>query len=150
MVITDTPGAAFDKISMDIMGPLLITNSGSRYILTIKDLLTKYSMAVPLIEATSLAIADAFMKRFIYIYGAPKAILTDQRTNFLSSLMKNLIKRFRIQHYKTTAYHPQSNESIERSHHVLMEYLRTQVDKEENWDQYVELATFSYNTSVHE
>ncbi|TGZ54361.1 Enzymatic polyprotein endonuclease reverse, partial [Temnothorax longispinosus] len=32
MVLTDTPGAAFDKISMDIMGPLPITNTGYSYI----------------------------------------------------------------------------------------------------------------------
>lgn len=150
MIITDTPGAAFDKISMDIMGPLPITNDGSRYVLTIQDLLTKYSVAAPLKEASSLSIADAFVKKFICTYGAPKIVLTDQGANFLSSLIRNLTRKFNIQHLKTTAYHPQSNGSIERSHHVLMEYLRTQVDKEDNWNEYIELAIFSYNTNVHE
>ena len=150
MVITDTPGNAFDKISLDIMGPLPITNRGNSYILTIQDLLTKYSVAIPLIEATSLTIADAFTKNFICIYSAPKAILTDQGANFLSALMRNIIKQFNIKHYKTTAYHPQSNGSIERSHHVIMEYLKTQVKKETDWDDHLPLAMFSYNTSVHE
>jgi len=31
MIITDTPGAAFDKISIDIMSPLPITNNGNVY-----------------------------------------------------------------------------------------------------------------------
>lgn len=31
-----------------------------------------------------------------------------------------------------------------------MEYLRTQVDNEREWDEYIDLAIFSYNTSVHE
>ncbi|KAL6421494.1 hypothetical protein ACFW04_011246 [Cataglyphis niger] len=150
MVITDTPGSAFDKVSLDIVGPLPITNTGNQYILTMQDLLTKYSVAVPLREATSLAIADALTKNFICIYGTPKAILTDQGTNFLSALMRNLTKRFNIQHFKTTAYHPQSNGSIERSHHVLTEYLKTQVEKEKEWDNYINMAMFSYNTSVHE
>lgn len=150
LIITDTPGAAFDKISMDIMGPLPITIEGNKYILTIQDLLTKYSVAVPLKEANAASIADAFTKKFLCIYGAPKALLTDQGANFLSSLMRNLTRRFNIQHFRTTAYHPQSNGSIERSHHVLMEYLKVHVDKEENWDQFIELAIFSYNTSVHE
>jgi len=79
---------------------------GNSYILTIQDLLTKYSVAIPLIEATSLTIANAFTKNFICIYSAPKAILTDQGANFLSSLMRNIIKQFNIKHYKTTAYHP--------------------------------------------
>lgn len=133
MIITDTPGATFDKVAMDIMGPLPITIEGNQYILTIQDLLTKYSVAVPLKEATSLSIADAITKHFICIYGAPKAILTDQGTNFLSALMRSLTKKFNIQHFKTTAYHPQSNGLIERSHHVLMEYLKTQVNEEDNY-----------------
>jgi len=64
--------------------------------------------------------------------------------------MRQLTKKFNIQHFKTTAYHPQSNGSLERSHHVLTEYLKTQIDRETNWDEYVKLAMFSYNTSVHE
>lgn len=150
MTITDTPGTAFDKVALDIMGPLPITENGSQYILTMQDLLTKYSVAIPLKEATSSSIADAFSRHFLCIYGAPKAILTDQGANFLSAFMRNLTRQFGIQHFKTTAYHPQSNGSIERSHHVLMEYLKTQVDKEYKWDDYVHLAVFSYNTSVHE
>ncbi|KMQ88697.1 enzymatic polyprotein endonuclease reverse [Lasius niger] len=150
MIITDTPGTAFDKISLDIVGPLPITPDGYQYVLTMQDLLTKYSVAVPLREATSMTIADAFTKNFICIYGAPKAILTDQGANFLSALMRALTKKFNIQHFKTTAYHPQSNGSIERSHHVLVEYLKTQIDKEENWNKFINLAMFSYNTSVHE
>jgi len=49
MIITDTPVDAFDKVSMDILGPLPITENENEYILTIQDLLTKYSVAVPLI-----------------------------------------------------------------------------------------------------
>ena len=150
MIITDTPGTAFEKISLDIMGPLPTSTRGYSYILTMQDLLTKYSVAVPLIEANSMSIADAFTKNFICIYGAPKAILTDQGTNFLSSLMRNLTKRFNIKHFKTTAYHPQSNGSLERSHHVLTEYLKNSITNDKEWDEHVALAMFSYNTSVHE
>jgi len=64
MIITDTPGSSFDKVSLDITGPLPITPRGNVYILTMQDLLTKYSVAVPLQDATSLTIADAFIKSF--------------------------------------------------------------------------------------
>lgn len=151
MVITDTPGSAFDKISMDIVGPLPKTKRGNEYILTMQDLLTKYSVAVPLQRARAFDVADAFLKQFICQFGAPRAILTDQGANFLSALMKQLARKFRIKQYSTTAYHPQSNGSIERSHHVLAEYLKQYVDeKASNWDEWTDLAMFSYNTSVHE
>ncbi|KAI4473920.1 hypothetical protein M0804_015104 [Polistes exclamans] len=48
MILTDTPGAAFDKIAMDIVGPLPETKKGNKYILTIQDSLTKFFVAVAL------------------------------------------------------------------------------------------------------
>jgi len=150
MVLTDTPDLAFDKIAMDVMGPLPTTSSGNMYILTIQDLLTKYSLAIPLEHATAVNIANAFTDEFVCIYGAPKALLTDQGANFVNSLMRNIARKFRITQMKTTAYHPQSNGSVERSHHVLWEYLKQFVDKSHEWDKWLKLACFSYNTSVHE
>lgn len=150
MVLTDTPGAAFDKISMDIMGPLPVTRTGNSYILTIQDLLSKYSLAIPLGKSGAIDVAEAFANEFICVYGAPKALLTDQGSHFLNSLMKAIARKFKIKRYQTTAYRPQANGSIERSHHVLWEYLKQLVDDKGDWDKYLKLACFSYNTSVHE
>ena len=71
MIITDIPGTAFDKISMDIFGKLPITSSQNQYILSIQDSFTKYSLAFPLPNHQAGTIADAFVKKFIYIYGSP-------------------------------------------------------------------------------
>ena len=49
MVITNTPTTAFNKISMDIVGPPPDTKSRNLYILTIKDNFKKYSLAIPFI-----------------------------------------------------------------------------------------------------
>lgn len=150
MIITDTPVDAFDKVAMDIVGPLPITDNGNEYILTIQDQLTKYSVAVPLEVANSEEIAKAFTRRFICQFGSPKAILTDQGSNFTSSMMKKFAKYFKIKQYCTSAFHPQSNGSLERSHHVLTEYLKHYISDERDWDNWLEHAMFSYNTSVHE
>lgn len=141
---------AFDKVAIDIMGPRPATSSGYSYILTMQDLLTKYSIAAPLRDVTSTTIADQILKRLICIFGAPKAILTDQGSNLISSIIKYLAKRFKIKRYITLAYRPQSNGSLERSHHVLAEYLKVQTDKGKEWDTWLDLAILSYNTSVHE
>jgi hypothetical protein len=78
MVLTDTPGRAFDKISMDIVGPLSKTQRLDEYILTIQDLLTKYSLGIPIKGISSAEITDVFIKQFICRFGSPRAILTDQ------------------------------------------------------------------------
>jgi len=66
---------AFDKVSMDIVGPLPTIESGHSipYILTIQDLLTKYSIAIPFKQATSTGITEAFVEKFINPYTVPKA-----------------------------------------------------------------------------
>lgn len=150
MVITDTPETAFEKISMDIYGPREVTRQGYRYILTVQDLLTKFAIAIPLKHQEAGDVAKALAEKVICLFGAPQAILTDQGTNFMSETMRTLCKLFKIRHLNTTAYHPQSNGSIERSHHSLTEYLRTFIDQNREWDDWLDFAMFSYNTSVHE
>ena len=61
-----------------------------------------------------------------------------------------MAKRFRIKEFRTTAFYPQSNRSLEYSHHVLGQYLKQIVAKNSEWDDWLELAMFSYNTSIHE
>ena len=86
----------------------------------------------------------------ICIFGSPKGVLTDQGTNLLSNLLRRLAKRFRIRQFKPTSFRSQSNESLERSHHVLAEYLKQFVYKNAEWDDWLELATFPFHTSIHE
>ncbi len=124
MVITDTPARAFDKIAMDIVGPLNLTKNNNKYVLTIQDQLSKFLIATPLSEQTAEAIADALIKKFICIFSSPKLILTDKGTNFTSKLMKAIAKRFKFSKIETTAFSPQSNGSLERAHHPLCEYLK--------------------------
>ena len=50
---------------------------------------------------------------------------------------------------KTTPWHPQTNGFLERSHKTLKNYLRSFVDKDNNWDTLLCYATFCYNTTVH-
>ena len=90
MVITDTPTTAFEKISMDISGPLPETKSGNLYILTIQAIFTKYSLAIPLPNHQASTIADAFVKKYICIFVSPKRVLTDQGRDFLGNLLKRL------------------------------------------------------------
>uniref|UniRef100_A0ABD2W5M3 RNA-directed DNA polymerase n=1 Tax=Trichogramma kaykai TaxID=54128 RepID=A0ABD2W5M3_9HYME len=150
MIITDCPGSTFDKVALDIVGPLPATAEGNIYILTMQDQLSKFCIGVPLPDATATTIADAMVRRLICTFGTPKVILTDQGRNFLSKLLQRVAKRFRIKQVRTTAFHAQSNGSLERSHHALAEFLKQYTNQESDWDQWIELATLNYNSSVQE
>jgi len=74
-------------------------------------------MGIFLPDQTAEIVVEVFVDRFIYILGTPKVILTDQGRNFISELMKKIARLFRIRKLRTTAFHSQSNESLERSQH---------------------------------
>lgn len=67
-----------DKTTMDIIGPMIKTKRGNQFILSIHDDLTKYLILVPLKTQQSESIINAMLNHYIYIFSAPKTILTDQ------------------------------------------------------------------------
>ena len=150
MIITDTPIDTFDKVSLDSVGPLPMTPGGNRHILTMQDNLSKYCIAIPMPDITATTIAHALAKDLISQYGAPKAILTDRGSAFISKLLRKLSKIFGIKQITTSGYRPQSNGSLERSHAVLVDYIRSYADYYDDWDKLLPVAMFSYNTSIHE
>jgi len=150
MVITTTSSKPFEKIFLDIVGPLVTTVSGNTYILTMQDDLTKYSLGVPIPNHTANTVAEAFVVHFVCIHGIPETILTDQGTDFLSKTFAEVCKLLKINKINTSPYHPQSNGSLERSHRTLAEYLRHYVDKDlSTWDQLLPYALFVYNSTEH-
>ena len=85
MRITDTPSRSFEKIQIDLVGPLPHTESGNLYMLTWQDCLSKYSGAIH--------IAVALAENLICIFGCPEAIQTDQGSQFMSQIM-TILPRF--------------------------------------------------------
>jgi len=107
IVLTDTANSkdtALVKYQW-ISWELSTTESGHSYILTIKDLLTKFSVAVPLKQAMSAEIAEALVEKFINPYTAPKVWITDQGPNSISSIIRHTVHKYKISTYQiSTCY----------------------------------------------
>lgn len=115
-----------------------------------QDDLTKHSAAFAIPNMESETIAKVLVENYICIFGIPHTILSDQGTNFLSTLFADLCKLLMIKKLTSTAYHPQTNGALERSHRTLKNYLRHYVDKNlSNWDSFLPYAMITYNTSIH-
>lgn len=83
-------------------------------------------------------------------YEVPEKILTDQGTNFMSEIFKNTCRLLKIEKIHTSAYHPENNGALERSHQTLAEYLRHYINEEQtDWDEWLPYAMFTYNTTPH-
>ncbi|XP_046986325.1 uncharacterized protein LOC124556409 [Schistocerca americana] len=56
----------------------------------------------------------------------------------------------RVKRINTTAYHPESNGALERSHRTIVEYLRHFVTGDQSsWDKWEPYAIFVFNTTPH-
>ena len=96
MQIADTPKKAFEKVQMNIVGPLPVTKGGNKYLLTLQDNLTKYSDAIPLSVIDSITVAIALAEQLISRFGCPRVIRTDQGSNFISKIMKQFCRIFKL------------------------------------------------------
>jgi Integrase zinc binding domain/Integrase core domain len=148
MELVKVASEPFEKIYLDIVGPLEESNQGNKYILTIMDDLTRFMDCYALQTIETEQVARILVEEIICRYRIPKIIVTDQGTNFTSDLFKRICKMLNIEKLQTTAYHPQSNGALERAHRPLAEYLRMYAEEEPKiWDTLLRFAMFVHNNS---
>ena len=87
MPIIEVP---FDRLALDIVGPLPKTSRGHRYILVLVDYATQYPEALPLRATTAKAVSKELMLLFSRV-GIAREVLTDQGTCFMSRVMTRLL-----------------------------------------------------------
>ncbi|KAL0184751.1 hypothetical protein M9458_020447, partial [Cirrhinus mrigala] len=115
----------FERIGMDLVGPLPKSARGHEHILVIVDYATRFPEAIPLRKATAKAIG----------LGILREILTDQGTPFMSKLMSDLCRLLPVKQLRTSVYHPQTDGLVERFNQTLKRMLRRVVAEDhKNWD----------------
>ena len=103
---TIAPSDIFERWGVDIVGPLLATEKGNRYIIVAMDYFSRWPEAKAVKRANAEQVADFVYERIICRYGAPKVIQSDQGTHFVNQLIRDLTQRFRIRHSLSSPYHP--------------------------------------------
>ena len=126
-------GRAFERIGIDLVGPLSITAQNNRYIIVATDYLTKWPEARAVPDAGANTLAKFIFKEIICRHGTPKIIFSDQGWNFISETVRILCEKFLIVHKFSSAYHPQTNGMIERLNRTLCESL-AKVKGTDEWD----------------
>src|ERR1044071_1669824 len=111
----------FQRWGIDIVGPLLMTEDGNRYIIVAINYFSKWTEARPLRHANAILVATFIYEEIICRYRPPTVIQSDQDTHFINQVIKQLTERFRIKHSISSAYHSQSNGLVERFNRTLCE-----------------------------
>uniref|UniRef100_A0A8C1PIS4 Integrase catalytic domain-containing protein n=1 Tax=Cyprinus carpio TaxID=7962 RepID=A0A8C1PIS4_CYPCA len=140
----------FEHIIIDCVGPLPRSKSGCKYLLTIMCMTTRFPEVVPLCTITARTISKALVK-FFTVFGLPKVVQSDQGTNFTSCMFSQVLKRLHIKHVFSSAYHPESQGTLERFHQTLKSMLRAYCfELERDWEEGIPWLLFASREVVQE
>ena len=142
--------APLESISIDLLGDLITTKRNNRWLLVITDRFSKLVRTVPLKNVTAITVAEAFTKHWIFVYGPPVSVLSDNGKQFTAKFFQDVCRIIGIKNVFTTTYHPQTNGQVERFNRTILAALRHYVgDHPKDWDLYSDALTYAYNTQAH-
>ena len=139
----------FQRLAMNIFGPLKKTRIGNKYILVAMDYTTKWPEAFALKNATAETIVDCLIELTARV-GIPEEILADNGTNFMSKVMKQFCQTTGVHQIRTSPYHSQTDGMVERFNSTLKWLLRklTQNSTVE-WDKCLPFVLWAYRGTIH-
>ena len=103
----------FDRLNMDIKGPLPITREGYKYMLVVVDEYSRFPFAYPLKEISAATVIRK-LKEIFSFFGLPGYIHSDRGRNFMSYSLRKFLFRLGIATSRSTPYHPTGNSQSER------------------------------------
>ena len=122
----ESPSIPFHTLTLDFILALPLSEEGFDCALTVTDKFTKRTTYIPgkstwTAEEWAIALLD---RLDIGDWGIPKVLLSDRDPKFLSELWKALFNKLGVKLLYSTAYHPQTDGSSERTNQTAEIALR--------------------------
>ena len=140
----------FESVSIDILGPLPKSRRGKRFLLVITDRFSMLTAEVPLRNVNAYSTAVAFCEAWVFKYGPPRTLLSDNGKQFASRFFLSVCQLLGVTNAFTSAYHQQANGQVKRYNRTNLSMLRCYVEEhQDDWDRYASALTYAYNNHVH-
>ena len=142
-----------DRVHIDLMGPLEDEDEHKKYICVMTDAFTKIVRLSIVASKTAEEVGKSILDNWVFIYGVPKEVITDQGLEFNNTLAYAMWHGLGVNHHTTTPYHPQTNGQAEVFNKTMKAYLtKVRIQAKEDtihWSKYIGPLMFSHNTAVH-
>ena len=140
-------GRIWERLSIDLVGPLPSAKGGFKHILTVKDVFSGWVEALPMRKTDSESIAEKLVNEVFARYGIPAEIKSDNGANLTSALMRDIANMLGIEHITTLTYNPRAN-PVERFHQDLKAALKKMViDHPRTWIDHLPMVLLAFRTS---
>ena len=141
-------GYPFRKLSIDHVGRLKTSSRGNCYILTVKDVFSRYLMAFPTKSLEAQETVRLLTSNVFSVFDFPEQVHMDNHGSFSSSLTKELMETLGIKPTYTPAYNPKSN-VVERSHKDLGPMIKSLIleNPGSDWEDLLPTCVRALNTS---
>jgi hypothetical protein len=145
----------FQKLGLDICGPLHLTADNNRHYLLGIDNFTKYIVTVAIPDTKSATVIQALWDNIILRFGTPEAIITDNASTFTSHFFQEVMTKLGIRKEFSTPHHSDGNAITERPfrtfHDMIAKYFAPSTHSAESrdWDRVLQAVTFAYNVTPH-
>ncbi|KAA8491610.1 Retrovirus-related Pol polyprotein from transposon [Porphyridium purpureum] len=146
-----TPVRRFEIVAVDFTTVSPESSRGNKKVLVIVDLFTRYTACLALKEETAETVAQALLDAWIFQFGAPERLLSDNGTAFTGEVITALSAILGIKKVFTSSLHPAGNGTVERMNRTLLSQIRAQVlTDDREWDRHLAASTYAYNVSIHD
>ena len=112
-------------VMVDYMGPVhedVLASTGEKYILTLTDAFSRYTVAIPTLDCSASSSMQA-LRAFVLHYGRPELLMVDNGTSF-KGVFVDYCKAAGIAIHTITPYHPQSLGIGERAHGEIWKHIK--------------------------
>jgi len=129
------------------MGPFLIS-FGFTYILFAVDYVSKWVEAKATRTNDARVVIDFVRSHIFCKFGIPRAIVSDQGTQFCNKSMGALLRKYGVMHKISTPYHAQTNGQAEISNREIKWILENIVQpNRKDWSNRLEDALWAHRTA---
>nr|XP_009590560.1 uncharacterized protein K02A2.6-like [Nicotiana tomentosiformis] len=139
----------FTAWGIDVIGPVEpAVSNGYHFILIAIDYFTKWVETSTYKVVTKKVVADFIHNNIVCQFGILKSIITNNKANINSILMREICERFKIVHHNSTAYRSQMNGAVEETNKNIKRILRKIVDNHRQWHEKLSFALLDYRTMI--
>jgi hypothetical protein len=140
----------FHRWHIDFIGRLPMTDKGNQWLIVAVDSCTKWPVARALPNATADLVAEFIYDEIFMKFGSPVELVSDRGSNFMDRVLQGYLRKCRVKHNFTSAFHPRANGAVERLNGVLKAMLTKYVGGNVRiWDRFVEQSLFACRLRAH-